>query len=151
MSAGPEQYPAGQPAQRGDEPAAPPAPPEQEEPAPPEQGHRSGLRNPRGAVHGLGAAALMFETLVLLLAIQPMRALGVELTGVTIGVIVALALAAVVIIAMLKRPWAWHAGTVLQVLLILAGFLHWSLAGVGIMFGLLWAYVLHVRKVILTD
>ena len=111
--------------------------------------HRSGLRNPRGAVHGLGASALMFETLVLLLAIQPMRALGVELTGVTIGVIVTLALAAVVILVFLKRPWAWHAGTALQVLLIVAGLLHWSLAAVGIMFGLLWAYVLHVRKVIL--
>jgi hypothetical protein len=116
----------------------------------PASGRRpSGLRNPPGAVRGLGAATLILETLVLLLAIQPIRVLGGELTGTAIGGIIALAVLAVVLAGLLRRPWAWHAATGLQGLLLLAGFLHWSLGALGIVFGLAWLYVLHVRRVIL--
>ena len=40
----------------------------------------------------------------------------------------------------MKRRWAWHAGHGLQVLLLLAGLLHWSLAALGVIFGAAWAY-----------
>ena len=66
-----------------------------------------------------------------------------------IGVIVALAVLAILLAGMMRRRWAWHAGTVLQALLLLAGFLHWSLGALGLMFALVWVYVLHVRRVIL--
>jgi hypothetical protein len=115
-----------------------------------EPGQRpSGLRNPDRAVRGLGAGTLVLEALVLLLAIQPMRALGGGLTGATIAVIVGLAVVAVLLSGLLRRAWAWHLATGLQGLLMLAGFLHWSLAALGIMFALVWAYVLHVRRSIL--
>jgi len=87
------------------------------------------------------------ETLVLLLAIAPMVALG--LTGATIGAVIALAVVAATVAGLLRRSWAWHAGTVLQALLMLAGFLHWSLGVLGFVFGLVWMYVLHVRRTIL--
>jgi hypothetical protein len=115
----------------------------------PGEGRPSGLRNPERAVRGLGAGTLVLEALVLLLAIQPIRALGVELSGATIGVTVALAVVAGLLAGLLGRGWAWHAGTVLQALVLLAGLLHWSLTGVGIIFALVWAYVLHVRRSIL--
>jgi len=83
-----------------------------------------------------------------LLAIAPIRALG-ELTGATLATVLGLAVAAVVIAGLLGRPWAWHAGTAVQALLMLAGFLHWSLGGLGVVFGLVWVYVLHVRRTIL--
>ncbi|MEV4122709.1 DUF4233 domain-containing protein [Micromonospora sp. NPDC049645] len=110
---------------------------------------RSGLRNPERAVRGLGAGTLSLEALVLLLAIQPIRVVGGDLGGAAIGAVVALAVAAVVLAGMMRRPWAWHAGTVLQGLLLLGGLLHWSLLGLGIIFALVWAYALHVRRVIL--
>ncbi|MGC4895182.1 DUF4233 domain-containing protein [Micromonospora sp. DT31] len=110
---------------------------------------RSGLRNPAKAVRGLGAGTLALEALVLLLAIQPIRVVGGDLGGAAIGAIVALAVACVVLAGMMGRPWAWNAGTVLQGLLLLSGLLHWSLFGLGVMFGLVWAYALHVRRVIL--
>lgn len=112
-------------------------------------GRPSGLRDPQRAVRSLGAATLALEALVLLLAIQPMRVLGGNLTGATIGVIVALAVGAVVLAGMMRRNWAWHAATGLQVALLAGGFLHWSLAGLGVIFGLVWLYVLHVRRLIL--
>ncbi|MEU5905191.1 DUF4233 domain-containing protein [Micromonospora sp. NPDC047527] len=113
------------------------------------QPRRSGLRNPERAVRGLGAGTLSLEALVLLLAIQPIRVVGSDFGGAAIGAVVALAVAAVLLAGMMRRPWAWHAGTVLQGLLLLAGLLHWSLLGLGVIFALVWAYALHVRRVIL--
>lgn len=50
---------------------------------------------------------------------------------------------------MMRRPWAWHAGTAVQVLLLLAGFLHWSLGALGMIFAAVWVYATHVRRSIL--
>ncbi|MEU7620085.1 DUF4233 domain-containing protein [Micromonospora rifamycinica] len=112
-------------------------------------GRRSGLRNPEAAVRGLGAGTLALEALVLLLAIQPIRVVGGDFGGAAIAATVALAVAAVLLAGLMRRRWAWSAGTVLQGLLLLAGLLHWSLFGLGVIFALVWAYALHVRRVIL--
>ncbi|BCJ60745.1 DUF4233 domain-containing protein [Micromonospora endophytica] len=110
---------------------------------------RSGLRDPQRAVRGLGAGTLALEALVLLLAIQPIRVVGGDLGGAAVGVVVALAVAAAVLAGLMRRPWAWHAGTVLQGLLLLSGLLHWALFVLGVIFALVWAYASHVRRVIL--
>ena len=111
---------------------------------------RSGLRNPPAAVRGVGAAALGAEGLVLLLGIQPMRVLGVHLTGVAIGVIVTLAIVCFILAGLLRRPWAWYVASALQVLVFACGFVfHTSLAVLGVLFGLLWIYVLYVRRSVL--
>jgi hypothetical protein len=110
---------------------------------------RSGLRNPQAAVRGLGAGTLVLEAIVLLLAIQPIRIMGGDLGGWGIAAVVALAVAAAALAGMMRRPWAWTAGTVLQVLLLAGGLLHWSLAALGLIFGAAWAYACYVRKSIL--
>ena len=110
---------------------------------------RSGLRNPAAAARGLGAATLGLEALVLVLAIQPIRMLGDGAGAAALAVSAALAVAAVVVAGLLRYGWAWHAGTVLQAAVLLAGLLHWSLLGVGLVFAAVWAYVWHVRRVIL--
>ncbi|MEU3455976.1 DUF4233 domain-containing protein [Micromonospora sp. NPDC006766] len=115
---------------------------------PPEQ-RRSGLRNPEKAVRGLGAGTLALEALVLLLAIQPIRLVGGHLGGAAIAAIVGLAVVCVLLAGQMGRRWAWPAGTVVQGLLMLAGLLHWSLLVLGVIFALVWAYALHVRRVIL--
>ncbi|MFB9546216.1 DUF4233 domain-containing protein [Micromonospora sagamiensis] len=130
----------GTPGDRGAGPSGSDAPP---------AGRRSGLRNPERAVRGLGSAVLVLEALVLLLAIQPIRVLGGQLSGAAIGLIVGLAVLAVLLAGLMGRRWAWHLGTLLQVALAFGGFLHLSLAALGVIFGLVWAYALHVRRVIL--
>ncbi|RIV29828.1 DUF4233 domain-containing protein [Micromonospora radicis] len=110
---------------------------------------RSGLRDPQRAVRGLGAGTLALEALVLLLAIQPIRVVGGDLGAAAIWAVVALAVAAAVLAGLMRRPWAWQAGTVLQGLLLLSGLLHWALFVLGVMFALVWAYAWHVRRVIL--
>jgi hypothetical protein len=110
---------------------------------------RSGLRNPQAAVRGLGAGTLAMEAIVLLLAIQPIRLLGGHLSGWGVGVVVVLAVIAVLLAASMRRRWAWHAGTVLQLLLLLSGLVQWSLAAIGLIFGAVWAYATYVRRNIL--
>lgn len=110
---------------------------------------RSGLRDPEAAVRALGSGTLALEAIVLLLAIQPIRLFGGDLSGWGIGAAVTLAVLCVVVAGSMKRRWAWHAGTVLQVLLILAGVVHWSLAALGLIFGATWAYTTYVRRTIL--
>jgi hypothetical protein len=112
-------------------------------------GGTSGLRDPQRAVRGLGAGTLALEAVVLLLAIQPIRILGGSLGGWAVGAVVTLAVACVALAGMMRRPWAWNAGTVLQALVMAAGLLHWSLLVLGVIFAAVWVYVLHVRRVIL--
>lgn len=109
----------------------------------------SGLRNPQGAVRGMGAAALGLEAVVLLLAIQPIRQFGGHLSGWGVGAVVALAVLCLVVAGNVKRRWAWPAGTVLQALLLVSGLLHWSLAVIGLLFAAAWAYASYVRRRIL--
>ena len=130
-------------------PASPEADATPVEGKPGEATPRSGLRNPQAAVRGLGAGTLALEAIVLLLAIQPIRIMGGHLSGWGVGAVVALAVLAAVLAGMMRRKWAWAAATVLQVLLIASGLLHWSLAVVGLIFAGAWAYASYVRKTIL--
>jgi hypothetical protein len=111
----------------------------------------SGLRNPEGAVRGVGAAALAAEGLVLLLAIQPMRVLGANLSGLGVGVIAALAVVCFALAGLVHaRGWVWYAGPALQVVLLACGYVfHAAMAALGVIFGLVWIYLLHVRRAIL--
>jgi hypothetical protein len=100
-------------------------------------------------VRGLGSGALVLEAVVLLLAIQPIRILGGNLSGWGVGTVVALAVLCTLAAGSMRRRWAWHVGTALQVLLIASGLLHWSLAVLGLIFGAAWAYASYVRRTIL--
>ncbi|GIF00255.1 DUF4233 domain-containing protein [Paractinoplanes rishiriensis] len=110
---------------------------------------RSGLRNPRAAVRGLGAGTLALEAIVLLLGIQPIRVMGGDLSGWGIGAVIALAVSAAVLAGLMRHRWAWAAGSALQLLLLASGLLHWSLAVLGLIFGAAWWYALNVRRTIL--
>jgi hypothetical protein len=116
---------------------------------PPPEPKPSGLRNPAAAVRGLGAGTLALEAIVLLLAIQPIRIFAGNLSGWGVGAVVALAVLAAALAGSMRRPWAWHAGSVLQVLLLASGLLHWSLAALGLIFGTAWLYATSVRRKIL--
>jgi hypothetical protein len=118
---------------------------------PPDDGgpRRSGLRNPEAAVRGLGAGTLTLEAIVLLLAIQPIRLFAGHFSGWGVVAVITLAVLCLVIAGGIRQPRVWHAGSVIQVLLILCGLLHWSLAALGLIFGGAWFYATYVRRTIL--
>jgi uncharacterized protein DUF4233 len=124
-----------------------PTPPEGDGPEPEQP--VSGLRNPAGAVRGAGAAALVIQAVVLLLAIQPIRMLAGKLSGWGVGSMLVLVVLNIVLAGLLKRRWAWYAAIGLQVLVIAAGVFQYAIAIIGVIFLAIWFYVLHLRKTIL--
>lgn len=120
--------------------AAPPDPPDEPE-------VRSGLRNPRAAVRGLGAGTLVLEAITLLLAVQPLRMLGAG-TAAVVSVVV-LAGAAVLLAAFLRYQVTWYLVGALNLAVTLCGFFQWSIGVIGVVFALVWWWVLHVRRTIL--
>jgi hypothetical protein len=108
---------------------------------------RSGLRNPPAAVRGAGAGALAAMAIVLLMGIVPLVRL--DAPGAAIVVIGVLAVVAIVLCGLLKHEWAWYVAILVPTVLIVAGFLHVALTVLGVMFALLWAYMLYVRRTVL--
>lgn len=108
---------------------------------------RSGLRNPPAAVRGAGAGALATMAVVLLLAIVPLIRLDAP-TGAVVTV-VALVLVAVVLCGLLRRDWVWYAALLVPAGLLAGTAWHPALGVLGVLFGLLWAYVLNVRRTVL--
>ena len=110
----------------------------------------SGLRNPGGAVRGVGAAALAAESLALLFAIVPLAKFGGPHHNAALTVVIGLAVVAVVLAGLLRYRWTWYAGAAIPLALLAAGFLFVPLAVLGVVFTLVWAYVLHVRRTVLS-
>jgi hypothetical protein len=78
-----------------------------------------------------------------------MRVVGVSLTRYAIITIVGLAIVCFVTAGLLKRAWAWALAVAIQLALFVAGFVfHWSLAVLGVLFGLVWVYILSVRRTV---
>jgi hypothetical protein len=111
----------------------------------------SGLKNPGRAVRAVGSATLALQAVVLLLALVPMAKLGGPGATPAIWLCVGLAVVSIVLAGMLGRSWAWWAGPLVPLALVVAGFVwHWSLAVLGVLFALLWVYVLNVRRTVLS-
>ncbi|GAA0734203.1 DUF4233 domain-containing protein [Dactylosporangium roseum] len=106
----------------------------------------AGLKNPGAAVRGVGAAALVVEGVVLLLALLPLAKLGHGDNTAAIWFCVALAVVSFALCGLLRHAWAWYAGLAVQVALLAGGALHWSFVALGVLFGLTWLYVLYVRR-----
>lgn len=104
----------------------------------------SGLRDPGAAVRGVGAAALVTMAVVQLLAVVPLARVGAAAPA--LWLVGGLAAVAVLLAGVLRRPWAWWAAVVVPVGLLAGGVLHAALAVLGLLLGLLWGYVLYVRR-----
>jgi len=112
----------------------------------------SGLRNPPGAVRGLGSVTLIVEAVALLLALAPMIKFGGAHREAAFLLCLVLAVVAIVLTGLLRAPWAWWAGALVPVALIVGGLAYnGGLLALGIIFGLTWAYVLYVRRSILSS
>jgi hypothetical protein len=110
----------------------------------------SGLRNPAGSVRAVGAVTLGCEGLVLLLAIVPLRVIAAGHSAAGTVFVVALAVICFALAGLMRRAWTWWAGSAVQVVLIVGGyFVHGSLVVLGVLFGLVWLYALHVRRTVL--
>jgi hypothetical protein len=99
-------------------------------------------------MQGLGAGALVLEALVLLLAILPVRVLG-DVSAATMIALVVGIVGALLISGTMRYSWGWWLGSAFQVALLAGSLLNWMIGAVGVVFGLVWLYVLHVRRTVL--
>lgn len=94
----------------------------------------------------LCASVLVFEAIVVLLAIP----VAVVVSGVSapigIGVGLALMIACLVVSGSQRRSWGLPAGWVLQVLVILTGFVVPTMFFLGAIFAVLWFYAIRVGR-----
>ena len=127
-----------------DEPTQPrrPAAPGQAGPAIPDPGPepgRRGTRRRRPILRRLCASVLVFEAIVLILAVPVAITIEHLQHGVAGGVGGGLALVAVLLAGLIGRGrWALVAGTVLQVLIIAAGIAVPALYVLGVIFAAFW-------------
>ncbi|MGB9376523.1 MAG: DUF4233 domain-containing protein [Mycobacteriales bacterium] len=108
----------------------------------------SGLRDPARAVRSVAAATLGLEALTVLLALAPVAKLGGGLAAGRLAALVALAALLVAGAGLMRRRWGYVFGSVLQVTVIASGLVTPAMYVIGAAFGLVWIYVLHLRRTV---
>ncbi|MDH2428117.1 DUF4233 domain-containing protein [Sphaerisporangium sp. TRM90804] len=94
----------------------------------------------------LGSSVLGMEAIVLALVTPVAIMINEVEPAVAVSVGVGLALACVVVAGLLKRPFAYIAGSVLQVLAIATGFLVPIMFFLGVIFAALWITAIFVAR-----
>lgn len=92
------------------------------------------------SMRGIYSALLILEAIVVLMVPATIRQFGVGLTGFRLGAIIAVVVGLVLLCGLIKKPWAYHAGWVLQAAVILMGFWVWAMFPLGIVFAAMWWY-----------
>lgn len=103
--------------------------------------------DPMKGARGVFAATLVLEAIVVLLALLVVPRFGSGSTALGFGVIAGLAIAMILASGVQRRPWGLGAALVLQVLLVVAGFVFVPALGlVGIVFAIVWAILVWMRR-----
>ncbi|MGC4963939.1 DUF4233 domain-containing protein [Gordonia sp. DT101] len=101
--------------------------------------------DPWKGLRGVMAGTLILEVIVLGLAFPIVANIGSGLTwlsGVYLGVVV---LAHILAAGFQGRPYALRLDLALQVLVIVGGVFHWSIAVIGVIFLCVWVYIAYIK------
>ena len=104
------------------------------------------VNDPWKGLRGIMAGTLILEFIVVLLALPIVARVGGGLTWVSGVYLVVLALLMILGAGVQGRPWALQFDLALQVLLIVGVVFHWSIAAVGVVFGLVWLYIAYIKR-----
>jgi hypothetical protein len=101
------------------------------------------------ALRGAAAAILLLEGIAVLFVPRALAPTDEGLSSSWLTALLVLAVLLVLSSGLQRRPWGLMAGTVLQVPLLLTGVLTSAMWFVGVVFLLIWLYLLQVRKELL--
>lgn len=104
--------------------------------------------DPLAGLRGVFAGTLVMEAIVVGLALLAIGRLGDGLAGPAGWYTGVLALAMLVSAFVQRRPWGLGMALVLQVAMVAGWFAHPALGGLGLLFVLVWAYLLYVRQAV---
>jgi hypothetical protein len=102
--------------------------------------------DPMKGLRGVYAATLTLEAIVVALALLVLPKFGEGATPFGVTVISALAVAMVVAAGLQRRPWGLGFALALQAVMIVCGLLVPALGVMGVVFALVWAGILLLRR-----
>ncbi|MBT0568316.1 DUF4233 domain-containing protein [Williamsia sp. CHRR-6] len=102
--------------------------------------------DPWKGLRGVMAGTLVLEAIVILLALPIVAKVGGGLTWASGGFLIVVTLAMVLGAGMQGRSWALQFDLGLQVVVLVGGLFHWSIAVVGVIFGLVWIYIAYIKR-----
>ena len=100
--------------------------------------------DPMKGLRGIFAATLVLESIVVLLALLVLPLSG----GGPVGIVLIVSVAVLMIVAagVQRRPWGLGLALGLQVATVACGLLVPALGVLGLVFGLVWGFLLYVRR-----
>lgn len=103
-------------------------------------------RDPWKGLRGVMAGTLILEAIVVGLALPVIARLGGGISTVGGVIVIGLAIAMIVAAATLRTGWGLPLALVLQVVMIACVVFQFALGMLGVMFALIWVYILWLRR-----
>ena len=101
--------------------------------------------DPWKGLRGVMAGTMVLEIIVMILTFPIVARVGNGLTWVSGTYLGVVTLLMVLAVGMQKRPQALNIDLALQVLVIIGGVFHWSIAVIGVIFGCVWLYIRYIK------
>jgi len=113
---------------------------------PEQQQFRPPTTDPWKGLRGVMAGTLVLEAIVVLLVLPVIATVGGGLSAWSTAYVVGLAVVMIAGAGLQKRPWAIRFNVTLQVLAVLGFVVDLAFGAVGVLFAVVWAYILYLRK-----
>ncbi len=101
--------------------------------------------NTRKAIHGMFAATLGLEALMVLFVPRAIAPTGSGLGGVRLGILLGLVAVLIVAAASVRKPWGVAFASGLQLAVLACGVMTWAMWILGAVFAGIWGYELKMR------
>ncbi|MFC7342226.1 DUF4233 domain-containing protein [Saccharopolyspora griseoalba] len=105
-----------------------------------------GVRDPWKGLRGIMAATLSLEFLTFLLGLPVIWQLGGGVSSAGFAIVAVLAVLMLVAAFVQRRSWGLGFALALQVAAVLCFFVHPAVGVMGLIFALIWGYILHLRN-----
>jgi hypothetical protein len=103
-------------------------------------------KDPMKSFRGIMAGTLILEVIVVALALPVVAKLGGGVGTGTGYLVFGLIVALIGTCALLKRPWAVYVIAAIHVVMVASWFALTALGGIGVVFSLVWLYLLWLRR-----
>ncbi|CAM3280649.1 DUF4233 domain-containing protein [Tsukamurella hominis] len=103
-------------------------------------------KDPWKSFRGILSGTLILEMIVILLALPVVVRLSPGLSWLKISYVLILAALMFAGCMVVKKPWAIPAFLALQVAVIAGFVVHWGIGAVGVVFGIVWAYIAYIER-----
>ncbi len=102
--------------------------------------------DPWKGLRGVMSGLLILQAIVVGLAFPVVAKVGGGLNAASIAYLSVLIIALILACGLQNRSWALTLNCTLTLLTIVGGVFHWSIAVIGLIFALVWAYVIYIKR-----